>query len=457
MPFIANTDREREEMLSLIGVESFEELIASIPKEVRLKGNLDLPAGVGEAELISLAEEKAARNQTFPLRRNFLGAGLYPHFIPPLVLELISRGEFYTAYTPYQPEASQGELQGMYEFQTYIAILTGMEVANSGGYDGATSFADALLMAHNINRRERFIIAETVHPHYRQTFATYNLGPGFEVSPLPLTEGLGWDLDQLEGILAGGEVSAVAVQQPDLLGTVHAGLGELADLCHRHGTLLVVVWNLLAASQFEPPGAAGADIVVGEVAGLGTPISFGGPLCGYLATRRQYIRKMPGRLVGEARTADGKRAFILVLQTREQHIRRAKATSNICTNQALVALMFAIYMSTLGKDGFTEVGRRVKLATDYAAESFAKAGMKLIPPSGVRMNEIAVWVPGYRKKREAAMSEGILAGLSLADLGMGEEAFLSQLGAPPEEVALFALNELMGPEDVNRLVELMAG
>ena len=457
MPFIANTDRERQEMLSRIGVESFEELISAIPEEVRMKGSLNLPPGLGEAQLISLAEEKAFKNQIFPLRRNFLGAGLYPHFIPPLVLELISRGEFYTAYTPYQPEASQGELQGMYEFQTYIAILTGMEVANSGGYDGATSFADALLMAHNINRRERFIIAETVHPHYRHTFATYNLGPGFGVSPLPLTEELGWDLNWLEEMLSGGEVSAVAVQQPDLFGTLHPGLDELAELCHRHGTLLVVAWNLLAASQFEPPGAAGADIVVGEVAGLGTPVSFGGPLCGYLATRTDYIRKMPGRLVGEAKTADGKRAFILVLQTREQHIRRAKATSNICTNEALVALMFAIYMSTLGRDGFNQVGRRVKLATDYAAESFARAGMKLVPPEGVRMNEIAVWVPGYQQKRKAALSEGILAGTSLAELGMKGEDLLSRLGAPAGEVALIAFNELMGPEDIDRLVELMAG
>jgi glycine dehydrogenase subunit 1 len=370
MSFIPNTDADRAAMLAAVGVGSLEELFKDIPARFRFP-KLDLPAPL--SELAAMREmERLAGGGPPPASRSFLGAGAYRHFIPSVVDFVISRSEFATAYTPYQPEISQGTLQVMFEYQTMIARLTGMDAANASHYDGATATAEAVIMALNIGRRRkrRVLLLPGIHPHYRETVRTYARGMDLDI--------LGDEGDDLGpdtiGALCDADTACVVAQTPDFLGRVIGPkrLSALAEKVHACGSLLVTVANPIALGILEPPGSCGADIVVGEGQPLGNPISFGGPYLGFFAFRRGHIRKSSGRIAGETVDGDGKRGFVFTLSTREQHIRREKATSNICTNQSLNALAAAAYLSAMGPRGLRSVAGLCYAKAHYAAERIAK-------------------------------------------------------------------------------------
>jgi len=352
-------------MLKTVGAASIEDLLVKIPAKARLSRPLALPSALAESDLVRHMRALAARNADADRFVCFMGAGSYDHFVPSPIDHLISRGEFFTAYTPYQPEASQGTLRTIYEYQTMIAELTGMDVANASIYDGASSLAEAALMAHAVTERDEVVLARGVNPLYRRVVATYCDGPGIRLRDVPAPEGV-LDLDAA-GRLVTGKTAALVVQSPNFYGALE-DVAAAAELAHAAGALLVVVSDPVNLGVLEAPGRLGADIVVGEGQGLGVPMSFGGPNLGVFAARAELVRRIPGRLVGATVDRDGARGFVLTLQTREQHIRRAKATSNICTNVALCALMATIYLSTLGKQGLRRVGELSAAKAHYAAE-----------------------------------------------------------------------------------------
>ncbi len=385
-------------MLAELGLHSAEELFASIPAALRQGERLAIPAGQSEYEIRDFFEacaEESARGYAC-----FLGAGAYRHFRPVVVDALATRGEFLTAYTPYQAEISQGVLTTIFEFQTMVAQLTGMDVANASMYDGSTAVPEAGMMAVRIARRERLLVAGTLHPEYRQVLDTYFRRQNLPVETLAYhTESGQLDLADLEAKLS-PEVAAVLVQSPNFFGVVDQ-VREAAELAHQHGALLVVVFTEAASlGVLAPP--TDADIVVGELQSFAHPASYGGPYVGVLAAKQQYVRQMPGRLVGETLDADGRRAYCLTLATREQHIRRAKATSNICTNQALVALMATIYMTLLGKRGLRELAEQNLAKAHFLANALQAAGGEQVF-SGPFFNELVVR-PGARTVRQVADS-----------------------------------------------------
>jgi len=340
--YITNTPAEQREMLRTIGASSIEDLLVKIPPKARLSRPLALPPALAEADLVRHMRAVAAKNADADRYACFQGAGSYDHYVPSPINHLISRGEFFTAYTPYQPEASQGTLRTIYEYQTMIAELTGMDVANASIYDGASSLAEAALMAHSVTERTEIVLAR---------------------------EGV---LDaEAAAKLVGKKTAALVIQSPNFYGCLE-DVAAAAELAHAAGALLVVVADPVNLGVLEAPGRLGADIVVGEGQGLGVPMSFGGPNLGVFAAKNQLVRRMPGRLVGATVDKDGRRGFVLTLQTREQHIRRAKATSNICTNVALCALMATIYLSTIGKQGLQRVGELSAAKAHYAAEQLTK-------------------------------------------------------------------------------------
>jgi len=338
-------------MLAEIGVQNIDELFNSIPDSLRLGDTLlGLPRSLSESELTDYLTRMQKKNTTD--YSTFLGAGAYRHFSPVLIDHLISRGEFATSYTPYQPEVSQGTLQAIYEFQTMICLLTGMEIANASMYDGASALAEAVVMSNRINRRTEFLVSRAVHPEYRKVTETYTQGSNFSLKEIPFDDKGKTDLSAIIGNLT-ENTSAVVLQSPNFLGTVEE-YAALKDTLDENGTLLIVaVAEALSLGILQAPH--GADIVVGEGQSLGLPVSFGGPYVGFFATRKKFLRQMPGRLAGETVDQNGERAYVLTLSTREQHIRRERATSNICTNQGLCALAATIFMSTLGKQGFREL------------------------------------------------------------------------------------------------------
>src|SRR6478609_6579176 len=358
------TDEDRREMLAAIGISSMEELFADIPEGVRLTRELDLSAGMAEQEVYDHLAALAARNRHADEEVTFLGAGMYDHYVPAIVDAVILRSEFLTPYTPYQPEVSQGTLQVMFEFQTAISELTGLPVSNASVYDGPSAVAAAGYMAKLENRRGKFVISRGVHPHSRAALATHAAGFGSEVVETPLDDGGATDLEALAAAVD-DDTAAVFVQQPNFLGTVE-DLGPLAEAAKRTGALLVVAADPLTLGILEPPASFGADICVGEGQSLGNRLDFGGPSFGFFAAADKYIRRMPGRIAGETVDVDGKRGFVLTLQTRGQHIRREKATHNICTAQALNALAGMIYLSWLGRQGLVELGELLVRRTDYA-------------------------------------------------------------------------------------------
>lgn len=367
MRYLPNTPAQQKEMLRTIGAAGIEDLLAPIPAKARLSRPLTLPAALAEPDLVRHLRALGARNADADQYVCFLGGGAYDHYIPSPINHLISRGEFFTAYTPYQPEASQGTLRTIYEYQSLMAALTGMDVANASLYDGASALAEAALMAHAATEgRAELVLSRGVHPLWRQVVATYVAGPRLRIKDVPVGDGA-TDLAALKQAVS-PKTAAVLVQSPNFFGCLE-DVQAAADIAHAAGALLVVAVDPVSLGLLTPPGALGADIVVGEGQGLGIPFSYGGPNLGIFATRTALLRRMPGRLVGATVDRDGQRGFVLTLQTREQHIRREKATSNICTNVALCALMATIHLALLGPQGLRKVGELCLAKAHYAAEA----------------------------------------------------------------------------------------
>ncbi|HXX28291.1 MAG TPA: aminomethyl-transferring glycine dehydrogenase subunit GcvPA [Terriglobales bacterium] len=385
MRYLPKSPADRGAMLESIGVGSIDDLFAPIPAEYRLTRDLKVPRQMAEAEIVDWFRERSRENGD-NYAATFLGAGAYYHYRPVLIDALVSRGEFFTAYTPYQAEVSQGTLQAIFEFQTMISELTGMEVANASMYDGSTAATEAVMMAARLSQRRSVVVARSVHPEYREVLSTYATHQGMSLLTLPYSESGRLDLKELERAIT-QETACVLIQSPNFLGTIE-DVGAVAELAHRQGALLVVsIAEAVSLGILEPPRQA--DIVALEVQSLGVPLGFGGPYCGVIATRQQYVRQMPGRLVGQTTDRNGKRGFVLTLATREQHIRREKATSNICTNQALMALMATIFMTIYGKQGLAELAKQNLAKAAYAAEQFGKHA-KVLFPGAPRFHEFVV-------------------------------------------------------------------
>ena len=417
MRYLPKSDSERKRMLQTMGLESADQLFSHIPTAIRLKRQLQLPAPYSEPALLEFFKSCANENATGMV--SFLGAGMYRHFIPVVVDHLISRTEFYSAYTPYQPEVSQGTLQSIFEFQSLMCQLTGMDVANASMYDGATAMTESALMAQRITGRSDLLVAETVHPEYREVLLTYTRHLDARVRTLGFTQSGQVNLDDLKKRLS-DKIAAVIIQSPNFFGNVEQ-LEEIAGLAHEKGSLLVVaVAESVSLGLLRPPGQPTgdgqpvADIVAGEGQSLGIPISYGGPVLGFIATRDKYVRQMPGRLVGQTVDAAGRRGFVLTLATREQHIRREKATSNICTNQALCALMCTIYLSLLGKQGLREVALQNVSKTQYAIGRFKTIDSVEVLFNGPRFNEFVVQSKDRRKFSDRKLwKQKLVGGVSL--------------------------------------------
>jgi glycine dehydrogenase subunit 1 len=366
--YTSATDADRREMLDVIGVASVEDLFADVPASVRLDRPLDLPPGRSEQQVYAHLRELAALNVSTDDEVSFLGAGMYDHYVPALIDSILSRSEFLTPYTPYQPEISQGGLQVMFEYQTAISELTGLPVSNASVYEGPSALAAAGWLAKLQNGRGRFLVSRGVHPHARETLATTGAGWGVAIEDIGLADGA-TDVDGLADAMR-EDVSAVFLAQPNFLGTVE-DLEALAPVARRAGALLVVMCDPLTLGVLRPPGDFDVDVAVGEGQTLGNRLDFGGPSFGFFAAQERYLRRMPGRIAGETRDVDGRRGFVLTLQTREQHIRREKATSNICTAQALNALAGVIYLSWLGRRGIVELGELLLQRTAYARDALS--------------------------------------------------------------------------------------
>lgn len=411
MRYIPNTPAQRREMLAVIGVSCLEDLLTDIPAQARLAHPLRLPEAMAEPDLIRHLRGLAAANASADGWACFLGAGAYDHAIPSPVDALASRGEFSTAYTPYQPEASQGTLRAIFEYQTMMAELTGMDVANASLYDGASALAEAVLMARSATGRGAVVLSDGIHPLWRRVVETYVAGAGIELPRAALAEGV-TDLESLRGAVS-GNAAAVVVQHPNFLGCLE-DVEAAAEIAHAAGARMVVAADPVNLGLLEPPGALGADIVVGEGQGLGVPLAYGGPYLGVLAARQELVRRMPGRLVGETVDEEGRRAFVLTLQTREQHIRRERATSNICTNVALCALMATISAAVLGKTGLRKLGELSVAKAHYAARALTAVPGVSLRFEAPFFKEFVLRLPAAPERvAERLAEERLLAGLPL--------------------------------------------
>ena len=442
--YLPMTERDRREMLEVLGITDVKELFTDIPEGVRFQGELAIPEALAEPELIKHMGHLAAKNAHAADFVSFLGAGTYDHYIPSVVNHVISRSEFYTAYTPYQPEISQGELQAMFEFQTMICELTGMDVANSSMYDGATALAEAAALAVGKTGRTKVIVSRAVHPEARDVLRANAKGLGYQVEEIEYVNGV-TDLAALSAAVD-EETAAVLVQYPNFFG----GLEDLASIeaaAHGQKAMFVVSANPLALGVLKPPGAYGADIVVGDAQPFGIPMAFGGPHCGYFAVRKELMRQIPGRIVGQTQDDQGRRGFVLTLQAREQHIRREKATSNICSNQALNALAAAVAMTALGKKGVQEMARLNIQKTQYAKRRIQElAGCSVVGEAAV-FNEFVVKVPGtVAGVNRALLADDIIGGL---DLGR----FYPELAGH----MLLAVTEMRTKEEIDRLADRLEG
>ncbi len=443
--YIPHTESEREEMLRTIGVNSLDELFQDVPAAHRFP-TLNLPPVLTEMEVADEMQGLAAANESAQDLVCFLGAGAYNHYSPAAVDMLLRRGEFYTAYTPYQPEISQGTLQAIYDYQSLIAALTGMDVSNASHYDGATAVAEAVSMAsaHFRGKRTKMILSPALHPHYRQVVRTYNPGAALQIVG---DEG---NIDLAKGPeallpLIDQNTALVVVQYPDFFGRIY-DYTALADAVHAAGALLAISVNPLSLGLLTPPGDFGADIVTGEGQTLGLPLSYGGPYLGIFATRKEYVRKMAGRLVGETVDNRGQRAYVLTLTAREQHIRREKATSNICTNQGLMVLASTIYMSLVGKQGLRQVAELCYHKAQYAAGQIAALPEFEVVGKTPFFNEFIVRCPlPVDEVNEYLLEAGILGGY---DLGQDYPEL--------ENHMLIAVTEMNSKEDIDVLVEVLA-
>jgi glycine dehydrogenase subunit 1 len=445
MTFNPHTDADREEMLRTIGVDSIDELFAPIPADIRFP-TLDLLPQLTEMEAAARLSELAAKNVFAANGNTFLGAGSYNHYVPATVGQILARGEFYTAYTPYQPEVAQGTLQVIYEFQSMVAALLGMEVANASMYDGATALAEAVLMAvSSVKKRHKVVLSGTMHPAYREVLHTYASGLPIDFIELPVpTDGFVTSVEAIASAID-DETAAVVVQYPNFFGGIEE-LANIAEAVHAAGALMVVATYPVPLGLLTPPGDLGADIVAAEGQSLGVAQSFGGPYVGLLATRQSFVRLMPGRLAGIANDSEGKRGFVLTLQTREQHIRREKATSNICTNQGLMATAATVYMASLGPEGFREVANRSYQNAHYLQREICALPGYELALNGPFFHEFVVKTP--RPVRD------INADLLGADIIGGYD--LSAIDRSLDHHLLLCATELNDKASIDRLIQTLA-
>jgi glycine dehydrogenase subunit 1 len=442
LSYLSLTDRDREEMLAAIGVSSVEELFRDIPAGVRFHRDLDLEPALGEQELSRHLEELAARNVDTTHELSFLGAGIYDHYVPAIVDAVLQRGEFLTAYTPYQPELSQGVLQAIFEYQTAICELTGMDVSNASGYDGTTVAADACYVAKHATGRSKVVVTEATNPQVRQVVKTYAPGFGLEIVEVPHREGV-TNPDELRR--AATDAACVIFQQPNFFGCLEPA-PHLAAAAQDAEAIPVAHVDLVSLGVLEAPGVYGCGMAIGEGQSAGNYQSFAGPHYGFLAARNDFIRRMPGRIVGETVDTAGERGYVLTLQTREQHIRREKATSNITTNQTLLALAGLVHLSWLGPEGLRELGETCMGLCDYAKRRLVAAGFELAFPERTTFKEFAVRVGRSAKDAVAtARSRGVHPGYAL-----GRDY------AGLDDALLVAVTEQRSPEDIDRLVEALA-
>ncbi len=443
--FTPHTHSERMEMLRTIGVKSLEDLFQDIPAKHRFP-KLNLPPGLTEMEVMAELENYSLANETTKHLICFLGAGAYYHYIPSVVDSILRRGEFYTAYTPYQPEVSQGTLQAIFDYQSLIVALTGMDVSNASHYDGATAVAEAVNMAYAVFRgkRTKVVLSPAVHPHYRETVRTYCHGTPLRIVGDDLTMSVLQSAPEALIPLIDEDTALVIVQYPDFFGRIY-DYQSLAQAVHAKGGLLAVAVNPLALGILKPPGEFGADIVTGEGQPLGLPLSYGGPYLGIFATRNEYVRKMAGRLVGETVDDRGQRAFVLTLTAREQHIRREKATSNICTNQGLMALASTVYMSLLGKEGFKEVANLCYQKAHYTATRIQQIEGYHLWSEAPFFHEFVIECPRpVEEINQFLLDEGILGGY---DLSHDYPELTHHM--------LIAVTEMISKEDIDLLVEVL--
>jgi glycine cleavage system P protein (glycine dehydrogenase) subunit 1 len=437
--YLSLTDADREAMLAAVGVSSVDELFRDIPERVRLGRELDLEPALSEPELVAHLTELAERNVDTGRELSFLGAGIYDHYVPAVVDAVLSRGEFLTAYTPYQPEMSQGVLQAIFEYQTVICELTGMGVSNASGYDGATVAADACFVAKHVTGRDKVVLCETLHPQVRQVVKTYAPGFGLDVVEVGHRRGT-TDSDELRE--AAADAACVLFQQPNFFGCLEPA-PDLTSAANDAGALAVAHVDPVSLGVLEAPGAYGAALAIGEGQGAGNYESYGGPHYGFIAARSDLIRRMPGRIVGETTDVRGERGYVLTLQTREQHIRREKATSNITTNQTLLALAGLVHLSWLGPQGLRELGETCMGLGEYAKE---RLGLPLVFPEQTTFKEFAVRVGRSAKDViRDARARGVHPGYALGRDYPGLD-----------DALLVAVTERRSPADIDRLADVLA-
>jgi glycine dehydrogenase subunit 1 len=410
--YLPDTKEDQEEMLRELNLSSTEELFADIPPQIRLNRKLNIPEAIPEPQLVKHMRQLGRKNWNADEYITFLGAGVYDHYIPSVVRHMISRSEFYTAYTPYQPEVSQGELQAMFEFQSMVCELTGLEVANSSMYDGHTALAEAASLAvATLKNRSKILVSKAVHPESRQILQTMAKGRGYTIEEISLSN----DVTDLEQLIARVDENTAAciIQYPNFFGSIE-DLTQIKNIIDEHNTLLITSCNPLALALLKPPGQIGADIVVGDMQPFGIPMSFGGPHCGYFAVSNKLVRNIPGRIVGQTVDEEGKRGFVLTLQAREQHIRREKASSNICSNQALNALAAAVCMSALGKNGTREMAQLNFAKADYMANRLKETGFSIFNQAPF-FNEFVIELPlPTAEINKKLLDKGIIGGYDLS-------------------------------------------
>lgn len=445
MRYLPLTQEEKAEMLENLGMETVEELFEDIPEAMRLKEELDLPRALSEAELVRHFAELAGKNNDLQKSVSFLGAGSYDHLVPAMIKHIVGRGEFLTAYTPYQAEITQGVLQSIFEYQTLICELTGMDASNASMYDGASALAEAALMACAATRRELVVLPSTLHPEWQDVVRLYLESQDVSIAYLPYDQATGIVDPKALNSIPWPDAACVVVQQPNFFGLLE-NVDPFKEVVKEHGGLLVMAVDPISLSLLKSPGELGADIVVGDGQSLGTAMGFGGPSLGFFATSgSKLIRRMPGRVVGETVDREGTRGFVLTLQTREQHIRREKATSNICSNQALNALTAAVYLSVMGKEGFRDVGYQSLQKAHYMKERLLSIDGLSAPFSAPFFREFVIQaVVDWEEVNSRLVKHGFVGGLPLARFGL-------------PELVLFSVTEARTKEEIDTFVNLLRG
>ena len=440
MKYTQLSQEDIKEMLSIIGISNVDELFKDIPVNKEYTYKYLQEKGLSEIELRELFSNYAKLDSDVLDFKSFLGGGFYQHYIPSIVYTILSRGEFYTAYTPYQPEVSQGSLQMIFEFQSMISEITGLPVSNASMYDGATAFAEAFLMAYRLFRgkKNKFLYADSVNPIYKNVLKTYmQFNPDFQLEEIPTIDGK-LDIEYLKGHID-ENTAGVGISYPNFYGQIE-DLEEIVKIIHNNKSIAVATYYPIVSSVLKTPGELGFDIVVGNGQSLGNPIYFSGPTFGFFSTKLEYVRQMPGRLISQTVDADGKRGFVMTLQTREQHIRREKATSNICSNQTLNTLAAAVYLSFVGKKGFRKLGNRILELTAYAVEAFEKAGFRVKFHKERIFNEFVLDIDNSHEIVKKCLDKKIIPGISLEKL-------------TDEKGLLIAITEMNSTSDINALVK----